>query len=1544
MICLLFSINTRAQITYNIGSATSTSSSSAMPCPLQDYNEASRSQYLYLASELSAAGMTVGNILGVKFNVTALNGFSGSIENYTIKIGDPTYGLNNWYHFNQPGFALNTVFGPVDYVPTLGINTFNFTTPYYWDGTSDILIDICNGATNTLANNYFSENVSVPLSTTPNFTSSLNYSADDVNGVCNYTGTGNYSNLRPDIGFVWNVLGCVGTPKTKIMVSNNNLCSNNRFTLSDTATNPVITGINYQWQASIDSIHWTNANSTSKIYSDTQKVYTMFYRDSVTCTGSGVAVLSNIIKLTNKQYNTIQYANLPFTEGFETWANNSCANSPNNYWTQNIIFGGGAYWNISTDNYSFNNNYDYNFGSGLPCCFNTNFGASQGNYSARFLGLAQEYGHYEGNGYYTWYTDGFVYGGRSAMDLHINCNTPNNTKKLSFDFGGINNSGNAFSINISRDGGATFNKIDSNFWGGAWTNRTLFFNSSSPNTVIRFLAGSSADFGIDNIVVSEQPQCSGTPAPHGIKATTATTVYCSSQIISIVDTSVQNSDVTYQWQTSPDNINWTGIVGPTNTYYNTTIPFATKQYIRLLTTCAASGLSSGSNYIILTNREAKANLPFTETFDNTWINGCATADIPSNKWVNSQTNSSMWRNSNGTATFTNSNYKTNGSGQLPPHFANLDLYINCSSDTGKKALLFDYKYIDHGYYEWRYDSLFVMLSLDSGVTFTTLASYGYTQNVFTNKIIFNSNASNCVIRFKARASYNSYYSYTSQPTITIDNVQVIGTPFCSGKPTAGIVVKSPSSSNLQLSGTSLTSPIGINYQWYFSSDSIHWGKTNITDTSTSITPLSVYSKFYYRCVVGCSNSGLYDTSNVYTVLNPNAPFKPATIPYNTSFENVWITRNNYRGCPDSAWDNYGPVGTYANMYWQRHNSFSDGQYSAGFLSGYFATPSYLSLYVDCSKGDALKFLKFDYYKLQTLPGILISNDGGLTYSSPSFMYIAPTTVSNWSTVAFSFSSTHPVTIIQFWADQTSGAFAGSLIDNLKIMQGCPDNIVGGTSIYHLCNRDKVQLTVAGATSMNTAPGLKFQWQSSTDSITWTDITSATDSVYSTKQMTSTYYRRRTNCGGSLEAYSQPVFVNASMSNLYATLPYTESFETDWIDDCTLGLKVYPNKYWSVLSTTGNKSFRRSDDSTSANWTTPNIGAYTPKSSIGNYSARCHTSSVYTDTASSAIDLHINCNSTSTPKLLSFDYINKSNPFSGDKLQVLFSTDSGVTFTKLGVVSNTGSSWANKKYILNSNSGATVIRFLVSGYYFGDSTDIGIDNIVVSTAQIKYAIANGNWGDSAIWNDGVVPTINDYVVIQGYTVGLAGAKPSPYYCNSLSLGSAGSLSATANVLNIGAAGGDNKSLTISPASTLNISGGTINVNGSFLLQNAGNFIMSNGKLNIDGNAGTDAGSVEQGIDLFGIGTSIDPYWKLTGTFAVTGGVITIVDPHRFDGNYAMAYWNSTNYLDLTLGTGNTVMFGDSVSTQNSNTPNGHGFIVKYDNYNYPNNYGTLKFNY
>lgn len=81
-----------------------------------------------------------------------------------------------------------------NYTPTTGWNTHTFTTPFYWDGVSNILVNTCSysGAGYTL-NSIFNQSATAFASTAFAF-------QDNNDAACGYT-TGNTANQRPNMQF-----------------------------------------------------------------------------------------------------------------------------------------------------------------------------------------------------------------------------------------------------------------------------------------------------------------------------------------------------------------------------------------------------------------------------------------------------------------------------------------------------------------------------------------------------------------------------------------------------------------------------------------------------------------------------------------------------------------------------------------------------------------------------------------------------------------------------------------------------------------------------------------------------------------------------------------------------------------------------------------------------------------------------------------------------------------------------------------------------------------------------------------------------------------------------------------------------------------------------------------------------------------------------------------------------------------------------------------------------------------------------------------------
>lgn len=98
-----------------------------------------RSQYIYRADELTAAGITAGAISSIAFNVTSkastapYNSLNISLKNTSLTQLSGTFET-----------GLTTVYSVGAYSTVLGTNTFTFNqNSFTWDGISNIVVEIC---------------------------------------------------------------------------------------------------------------------------------------------------------------------------------------------------------------------------------------------------------------------------------------------------------------------------------------------------------------------------------------------------------------------------------------------------------------------------------------------------------------------------------------------------------------------------------------------------------------------------------------------------------------------------------------------------------------------------------------------------------------------------------------------------------------------------------------------------------------------------------------------------------------------------------------------------------------------------------------------------------------------------------------------------------------------------------------------------------------------------------------------------------------------------------------------------------------------------------------------------------------------------------------------------------------------------------------------------------------------------------------------------------------------------------------------------------
>lgn len=125
------------------GTETTTNATTSYPSPYTNYYGGAKHQMLILASELIAQGVTAGTSLtSLTMNVTAVGStFSGSLTDFQIDLASTTSTALTSTAFI--GGLTNVLPATTVAIPTTGLPTsvaHTFTTPYTWDGTSNIVV------------------------------------------------------------------------------------------------------------------------------------------------------------------------------------------------------------------------------------------------------------------------------------------------------------------------------------------------------------------------------------------------------------------------------------------------------------------------------------------------------------------------------------------------------------------------------------------------------------------------------------------------------------------------------------------------------------------------------------------------------------------------------------------------------------------------------------------------------------------------------------------------------------------------------------------------------------------------------------------------------------------------------------------------------------------------------------------------------------------------------------------------------------------------------------------------------------------------------------------------------------------------------------------------------------------------------------------------------------------------------------------------------------------------------------------------------------
>ena len=377
--------------------------------------------------------------------------------------------------------------------------------------------------------------------------------------------------------------------------------------------------------------------------------------------------------------------------------------------------------------------------------------------------------------------------------------------------------------------------------------------------------------------------------------------------------------------------------------------------------------------------------------------------------------------------------------------------------------------------------------------------------------------------------------------LEIDSIVITRIPICTGMPSVGVSIVAGSticggdSSLLKLNGN--YNQYGLSYQWQSAplNSNNFTNIQNATDTVIKVSPLLSTD---YRCVVTCTNSGQQlNTNSVAVNINTGCycTLAPVDCQYGFISNVKFAGINNNSSCSNQGFNYYSSLAA-ATIY----------------------PSTRVPIHVTVSPG-AVKFV-----------GVWIDFDRNGRFDSTEFTNLGGSTglITNYILVpANALGTTRMRVRVKYYGPLNKNDACLSFTDipeteeyNVTIspLSACTITPAGGNttgSPSSICAQINFSLQVTGSSISGVAPS--YQWQSSSDNSSFTDITGAVDSTLTTQQSVATYYRRKIICNNSLFSYSTSFFK--------AITPFGNCYCTPVISGCG-GITITNIKFGSINNT------------------------------------------------------------------------------------------------------------------------------------------------------------------------------------------------------------------------------------------------------------------------------------------------------------------------------------------------------------------------------------------
>ncbi|MCF8458539.1 MAG: T9SS type A sorting domain-containing protein [Bacteroidales bacterium] len=305
-----------------VGTQTNVTATTGYPSPYGSYYWGNKNQFLIRADELIALGFGAGTINSLAFRTVTVVPLP--LTNFTLKIGHTTANsITTW----DPSPLTQVYFNP-SFVDVVGWNVHEFSTPFEWDGVSNVLIETCFNNSSYLSGSQVQySNVG--------FNASVNYHGDNAT-VCSSTATSSITNSqRPNMLLNILIPGCASYTEVTANVQYANLDGavlditspvsasnmNNAAVTIDIYNNGLLNFSNFNVQYTVNG--GTPVTQLVNTTLTPGQVYSFTFTDSVSASVFGTYAICAKIILVGDGY----AANDQFCTTFTNWDGNgeSCA-------------------------------------------------------------------------------------------------------------------------------------------------------------------------------------------------------------------------------------------------------------------------------------------------------------------------------------------------------------------------------------------------------------------------------------------------------------------------------------------------------------------------------------------------------------------------------------------------------------------------------------------------------------------------------------------------------------------------------------------------------------------------------------------------------------------------------------------------------------------------------------------------------------------------------------------------------------------------------------------------------------------------------------------------------------------------------------------------------------------------------------------------------------------------------------------------------------------------------------------------------------------